>query len=142
MKEKKLPAGFVPEASIAAAIQACSQEEKMTCAQAFIIAEQADVAPLTVGLNADALGIHLDHCQLGLFGYPGHTKGWDVANIAAYPVPEGLEAAIRSALDDEGRLACVRAWEIAAQFAIPKMLVGYIATQWGIRIVLCQLGAF
>jgi hypothetical protein len=142
VKEKKLPADFVPDASIAAAIQARSKEEKIACAQAFIIAEKANVAPLTVGYNADVLKIHLDHCQLGLFGYPEHTKGWDAANIAAHPVPEGLEAAIQSALDNEGRLVCIRAWDIAAQFAIPKMLVGYVANQLGTRIVQCQLGAF
>lgn len=142
MKEKQLPADFVPDASIAAAIQAHSKEEKIACAQAFTIAARANVAPLIVGRNADVLNIHLDHCQLGLFGYPGHTKGWDAANIAAQPAPAGLEAAIRSALDDAGRLTCVRAWEIAAQFAIPKMLVGYVADQLGVRIVQCQLGAF
>ncbi len=142
MREKKLPADFVPDATIAADIRARSHEEKIACAQAFIIAEKTNVAPLTVGHNADALKIHLDHCQLGLFGYPGHTKGWDAANMAAHPVPAGLEAAIQSALDDEGRLVCLRAWEIAAQFAIPKMLVGYVADQLGVRIVQCQLGAF
>lgn len=142
MREKKLPADLVPDASIAAAIQARSKEEKIACAQAFIIAERANVAPIIVGHNADVLEIHLDHCQLGLFGYPGHTKGWDAANIAAHPMPEGLETAIRSTLDDEGRLTCVRAWEIAAQFAIPKMLVSYVADQLDLRIVQCQLGAF
>ena len=142
MKDKKLPADFVPDASIAAAIQARSEEEKIACAQAFVIAEGANVAPLVVGHNADVLHMHLDHCQLGLFGYPGHTKGWDATNIADHPVPEGLEAAIHTALDAEGRLTCVRAWDVAARFAIPKMLVGYVADQLGVRIVQCQLGAF
>lgn len=142
MREKNLPADFVPDASLAAAIQARSKEEKIACAQAFVIAERANVVPLVVGRNADVLEIHLDHCQLGLFGYPGHTKGWDSAKIAEQPVPEGLEAAIQSALDAEGRLTCVRAWQIAAEFSVPKMLVGYSADQLGVRIVQCQLGAF
>jgi len=142
VKEKKLPADFVPDAALAAAIRARSKEEKIACAQAFRIADEAHVAPLIVGLNADVLGIHLDHCQLGLFGYPGHTKGWESAKIAEHPVPDGLIPAIQSALDPEGRLPCVRAWQIAADFSVPKMLVGYVANQLGVRIVQCQLGAF
>ncbi len=142
MKEKKRPVNFTPDTALAAVIRACSKEEKLACAQAFDIAKEAHVTPLAIGLNADASGIHLDHCQLGLFGYPGHTKGWQVAKIADHPVPDGLAAAIQSALDPEGRLPCARAWQIAADFSIPKMLVSYVADQLGVRIVQCQLGAF
>ena len=142
VKDKKLTADFVVDAALAAAVEARVQEGKLACAQAFAIAESAQVAPIVVGQTADALGVSLQHCQLGLYGYPGHTKGWAVSTIADHPVPDGLEAAIRAALDDDGRLACVRAWQVAAEFAIPKMLVGYIADQMGVRIVQCQLGAF
>lgn len=142
MKDKHLPADFVVDAALAAAIEARTKAGKLACAQAFAIAESAQVAPLAVGQTADALSVGLDHCQLGLFGYPGHTKGWAVSAIADHPVPEGLEAAIRAALDADGKLPCIRAWQIAAEFSIPKMLVGYIADQMGIRIVHCQLGAF
>jgi len=142
VKDKKVPAGFVVNPMLAAAVEAHAKEGKLACAQAFAIAESAQVAPLVVGQTADALGVGLDHCQLGLYGYPGHTKGWAVSNIADHPVPEDLEAAIRTALDADGKLPCVRAWQVAAEFAVPKMLVGYIADQMGIRIVQCQLGAF
>lgn len=142
MKDKKLPADFVIDPALAAAVEARVKEGKLACAQAFAIAESAQVAPLAVGQTVDALGVNLHHCQLGLYGYPGHTKGWAVSNIADHPVPEGLEVAIRVALDDEGRLSCARAWQVAAEFAVPKMLVGYVTTQLGVRIVHCQLGAF
>ncbi len=142
MKDKQIPADFVVDAALAVAIEARVKEGKLACAQAFAIADSAQVAPLVVGQTADALSVGLDHCQLGLFGYPGHTKGWAVSTIADHPVPEGLEAALRSALDTDGKLPCVRAWQVAAEFAVPKMLVGYIADQMGIRIVQCQLGAF
>ena len=142
VKGKELPADFVLDAALATAVEARAKEGKLACAQAFTIAESAHVAPLVVGQTADALGVTLHRCQLGLYGYPGHTKGWAVSNIAEHPMPEGLETAIRAALDDEGRLSCVRAWQVAAEFAVPKMLVGYVATQLGVRIVHCQLGAF
>jgi len=142
MKDKQLPADFVVDTALAAAIEARVKEGKLACAQAFAIAESAQVTPLVVGQTADALGVGLDHCQLGLFGYPGHTKGWEVARVADHSVPADLEAAIRAALDADGKLSCVGAWHVAAEFSIPKMLVGYIADQMDVRIVQCQLGAF
>lgn len=142
VKDKKLPADFVLDATLAAAVEARAKAGKLACVQAFEIAESAQVAPIVVGQTTDALGVNLHRCQLGLYGYPGHTKGWEAAKIAEHPVPEGLEVAIRAALDDDGRLSCIRAWQVADEFAIPKMLVGYIADQMGLRIVHCQLGAF
>jgi hypothetical protein len=142
VKDKKVPADFVVDATLATAVEARVREGKLACAQAFTIAESAQVVPLVVGQTADALGVGLEHCQLGLFGYPGHTKGWEATRIAEHPVPEGLEAAIRAALDADGKLSCAHTWQVATEFAIPKMLVGYIADQMGVRIVQCQLGAF
>jgi hypothetical protein len=142
VKDKKLPADFVVDPALVAAVEAHVKEGKLACVQAFAIAESAQVAPLVVGQTVDALGVNLHRCQLGLYGYPGHTKGWEAAKIAEHPVPEGLEDAIRAALDTDGKLSCVRAWQVAAEFAIPKMLVSYIADQMGVRIVQCQLGAF
>ena len=137
-----MPADFVVNAALAAAIEARVKDGKLACAQAFAIAESAQVAPLVVGQTADALSVGLAYCQLGLYGYPGHAKGWDAAKIAEQPAPEGLADAIRAALDADGKLSCVCAWQVAAEFAIPKMLVGYVADQMGIRIAQCQLGAF
>ena len=62
--------------------------------------------------------------------------------MSAHAVPDGLEDAIRAATDDENHLTCTQAWEIAADFGVPKMLVGYIADKMDVHIVQCQLGAF
>lgn len=140
--EKALSDDVAVDARIEMAIRARLKDGKLHCAQAFAIAHTLDVAPLIVGQTATALNIHLDRCQLGLYGYPGHTKGWEVTDIAAHAVPDGLEAAIRAALDDEEHLTCAQAWAIAANFRVPKMLVGYIADKMNVRLVQCQLGAF
>ncbi len=142
VKDKKVPADFVVDAALATAIGARTKAGKLACAQAFAIAETAQVAPSIVGQTADAVGVGLAYCQLGLFGYPGHAKGWDTAKIAERPVPEDLADAIRAALDVDGKLHCIHAWQVAAEFSIPKMLVAYVADQMGIRIVQCQIGAF
>lgn len=142
LDEKPLPQDFVVDESIAEAIRAHLKDGKLPCAQAFKIAAEHQVEPLQVGQTADALRIHLTRCQLGLYGYPGHQKGWAVTNIAEHPVPEGLEEALRETINEEGCIPCVKAWEIAAQFNIPKMHVGYVASQLDLRISPCQLGAF
>ena len=142
LKEKTLPPDFVIDEDLAAAIRAQLQNDKLPCAKAFVVAEGQNVAPLKVGQTADALSIHLSHCQIGLFGYPGHKKGWPSANVADQPVPPELKEAIRAAVSDNGALACVDAWKIAARVNISKMLVGYVADQMGVRIGPCQLGAF
>ena len=142
LAEKTLPPDFVVDETLATAIRARLKEGKLPCASAFAIAREHGVTPLLVGQTADALQIHLTRCQLGLFGYPGHAKGWAAAKIAERAIPEGLEEAIRAAVDGDGNFACVKAWEIAARFGIPKMQVAYVADHMGIRFSPCQLGAF
>jgi hypothetical protein len=142
LSDKQRPTDFTMDDKVAAAIRARSTDEKLPCAQAFIIARELEIAPLIVGQHADALEIHLTRCQLGLFGYPGEKEAWKTTNLTARPVPEGLEAALRAAVDDDGHLACAAAWEIAAQFEVPKMQVGYLADRLEIKITPCQLGAF
>ena len=125
---------------IRATVQAQAQDGTLRCAGAFRIAGELDVPPLAVGKAADELGIHLTHCQLGLFGYG--EQGAVVK--AADSVPPELEAAIRRQLQQLGsdRLPCRTAWEIAAQLRIPRMHVANAAEALGVRIGPCQLGAF
>lgn len=141
LKDKVLPADFVVDEAIASAIRSHLKDSTLACATAFVVAADLAQPPSLIGQTADVLAVHLSHCQLGLFGYPGHQKGWDSANVAALPTPEGLEDAIRQAIQSE-TLACATAWELAARFGIPKMLVSYVANQMGFRITACQLGVF
>ena len=141
-REKKIPEDFAVDPQIEAAIRERSADGLLHCAQAFVVAKQLDVSPSLVGLNADALDIRLDRCQLGLYGYPGHTKGWEVTDMSTYAVPDGLEDAIRAVTGADNHITCAQTWEIAANFSVPKMLVGYIADKMNVHIVQCQLGAF
>ncbi len=141
MSIKPESAGFVPDERVVEAIRAGLVEGKLPCAQAFAIANRMGIPPLEVGRTADVLEVHLNRCQLGLFGYP-HKQGWVGTTLPARPLPDGLEAAIRAASGNEGRLTCAQAWEIAARFHVPKMQVGYVADRMGVRVVQCQLGAF
>ncbi len=140
LADKQLPVDFVVDAALADAIRARLVDEHLPCPAAFVIAAEHEIAPLTVGQTADALGIHLTRCQLGLYGYPGHAKGWDT--VADKPSPEGLEAALQAAAEATGKLACVQLWELAAKHHISRLQIGYVADKLGIKIGPCQLGAF
>lgn len=141
-RKKKIPDDFSINPQIEAAIRNRLVDGLLHCAQAFAIADSTGAPPSRVGLTADALDVRLDRCQLGLYGYPGHTKGWDVTDMSARAIPDGLEDAIRAAAGGDNHLTCAQAWEIAAAFGVPKMLVGYVTDKLDVRIAQCQLGAF
>jgi hypothetical protein len=122
---------------IADAVQERAREGKLSCGAAFRIAEELAVNPLKIGEMADALGLRLYHCQLGLFGYDGEER---IIHAAEELSPE-LEQAIREGLI-VGRLPCAVAWAIANRFDLPKTHVANAAERLEIRIGQCQLGAF
>lgn len=142
LAEKKLAPDFVVNETLAAAIRERLQGGKLPCAVAFAIAEEQQVSPLLVGQTADYLPVHLNRCQLGLFGYGAEEKALLVEQLAARPIPAGLEAALQAALTAEGQLTCQDAWELADRFHVPRALFGYLADTLGVRITGCQLGAF
>jgi len=117
------------------------REGMLPCATAFRIARELGVEPLEVGQTADALGIRLNRCQLGLFGYGPKAEGRHKIVQPAETVEPGLAQAIRDNLV-EGKLSCRAAWDIASALRIPKMDVSAAAEALGIKITRCQLGAF
>ncbi len=141
LEEKPLPNDFTIDDDIASAIKDRIKNHKLPCAQVFIIAKAQNVMPLQVGQTADALTIHLSHCQLGLFGYPEHKQGWYTLQSLEDDALAEVKAKLSAVAENE-RLTCVQAWEIAKHLGVSKMHVGYVADQMGIRIISCQLGAF
>ncbi len=142
LEEKKVPTDIVVEETLRQAIESrLDARGKLSCANAFRIAEALSLPPLTVGQAADALQIHLTRCQIGLFGYP-QGKGWRGTVIPEKPMPEGLDEAIRAELDEAGHIGCAQIWAIAARMHLPKMVVGYWVDKLGYKITPCQLGAF
>lgn len=141
LEDKTPPQDLDLDPRLVEAIEIHKVDGTLPCARAFTIAETVGVAPGVVGQAADVLDVRLSRCQLGLFGYPG-KQGWNLADIDEHPVPEGLTLVVRTAVDASGDLPCVKAWQVAERYNVPRMLVGYVADQLGIRIVQCQLEAF
>ncbi len=141
LKDKQPPPDITPDAAIAAAIRDALTEEKLACADAFAVARALGVEPLAVGQTADLMEVRLARCQLGLFGYPG-KHGWQAAGVETLDTPVGLEGAIGTACQPDGYLACAQAWRLAGDFGISRMQIGWVAERLGVKIAICQLGAF
>ncbi len=142
LDDKKIPRRRKGDEAIAFEARRRLKDGLLSCAAAFAVAEALGVSPAEVGRTADALNIRLTLCPLGLFGFPGHAKGWDQAQPADKPVPAGMEDALRSAHGAKGEVSCLAVWKAAESFGVSRMQAGYLADKLGLRIRPCQLGAF
>ena len=121
------------------AIRAALVEGKLPCAQAFVLAAKQEVEPSQAGQEASRLGIRINRCQLGLFGYEEQGEKRIVKPEAS--VSESLKEAIHARLV-EGRLPCRAAWEIAEEHGLSKLEVANAVEGLKLRISACQLGCF
>ncbi len=128
--------------SIAESIKGALVEGQLPCAVAFVIAEQSGAEALQVGQEADALGIRLSKCQLGLFGYGPKAEGKHRRVRPMHDVPPELAEAIRTRLGKDGRLSCATVWSIAAELGLARQAVSDAVEGLDLRIGQCQLGAF
>ena len=102
-----------------------------------MIAKEQRVAPEEAGRTLDLIEISIEKCLLGLFGYGPQKK----IVRPAESVSAELEKAISANLTD-GRLPCVKAWNIADTLHLSKMDVAAACEKLGMKISRCQLGAF
>jgi hypothetical protein len=115
------------------------RDGRLPCAEVFALAHEWHVAPLAVAQQAEAQGVRLGWCQLGLFtGAVKGVKGWP---DGPYEVPAEVRDAIDGALE-EGVLSCAWAWSVAKHLGMERLEVGRAANAMGVRIVHCQLGCF
>jgi len=134
---QKHPSGSEIDPRLISALKRRASAEGVSCAVAFDIASELDVAAGLVGKAADLLELRLKKCQMGLFGYEPNKRIVKPAGT----VSKELETHIRNALADD-RLACEKAWGIARNLGLTKMAVSSACESLGIKINACQLGAF
>lgn len=132
---KQASEGLVDQ-RITEALAARRKDGRLSCAEAFVVARELDIATIEVGQAMDLMGIKIKKCQLGLFG---HKNGKRVK-------PDNLpQAALLDALSPfrkTGRMPCSRAYEIARELSIGRPAVTNACEGLGIKITPCQLGAF
>jgi len=112
-------------------------DNELSCVAAFEIAGKLNVPAKDIGEAADRLKVRLVKCQIGLFGYKPDKKIVKTAET----VSSELKAAISNSLED-GKLSCIKAWEIAAKLKIQKLSVSCACEALNVKIRECQLGAF
>jgi hypothetical protein len=137
MKPDDSPDTVDDTARIQHAISQKAIDKKLGCAAAFEIAVELNVSPRAVGRAMDNMDYRMIQCQLGLFGHSPEKK---------IVTPEKtIEIRLKTAIDaaaEDGRISCLKAWNISDQLQIPKMTVSNACEGLGIKIKPCQIGAF
>jgi len=54
-----------------------NEENKLTCAKAYVVAKKAGVEPIIVGKTADEMGVRITDCGLGQFGKLDFTENYE-----------------------------------------------------------------
>ncbi|MDD8026981.1 MAG: hypothetical protein PHI34_10720 [Acidobacteriota bacterium] len=142
LDDKTFPDDLKPEPAVQADITGRLKNGMLSCAAAFESARQTGASPARIGRTMDALRLRLTECQIGLFGYPGHTKGWAAAGVDILPVPAGLEDDLRASRAADGSISCLAIWQAAEKNGLSRMQAGWAADKLGLRIEHCRLGAF
>jgi len=133
----KHPSQTKVDPQIAEALKEKAKNNKISCASAHKIADETGTTPAEVGVALDLLEMRITNCQLGLFGHSPEKK---IVKSSETVSPE-LEKAIRNSLEDN-RISCLSCWEIAARFGIARIDISAACEALGVKIGLCQLGAF
>jgi hypothetical protein len=137
MKPDNNPDSIEDSSRIRQAISRQAVNQKLGCVAAFEIAAELNVSPKAIGRTMDQMDCRITHCQLGLFGYSPEKK----IVIPEKNVRPELKTSIETAARD-GRISCLKAWDIAAKLRISKIAVSNACEGLGLRIKPCQLGAF
>ena len=126
---------------IKAKIESSLVNGQLPCTVAHVIAYELDMKPLQVSQTADEMGIAISLCQLGCFGYGPKAEGKSKILRSTAKKDEKLMDRLRSTAV-EGSIACIRLWQIAAEFGLERLAVSNVAETLGLKIRPCQLGCF
>jgi len=114
---------------------------KLGCAQAHALAAEFGLEPLVVGQAANAAGVRVSHCLLGLFGYGPKSEGKHKIVQPMEAVPDELAGRLRAAAAPEG-ISCLDVWRIAAELGTTRLQASGAVEALGLRVSTCQLGCF
>ena len=133
----KHPSGTPFDRSVADALAAAAADGRITCADAFGVAEELGRPPAEIGRTADLLEYRITRCQLGLFGYTPEKKIVEPAEEAPAAVREQL-----SRFTTDGAISCAACWKTADSLGMERMALAAVCEFLELKIQPCQLGAF
>jgi hypothetical protein len=117
------------------------QDGQLPCSHAFAVVHSLGTDPLSVGQTADATGIRISRCQLGLFGYGPKAEGKHKIVHPAERVPERLAARLRACANRDA-ITCAQVWQTADGLGYPRLQASAVVEAMGLRVTHCQLGCF
>jgi hypothetical protein len=125
------------DAELAQALEKMGDAEGVSCEAAHEVADRLHRSAREAGRAMDLMNLRICRCQLGLFGYTPRKR----IVRPATTVDPTLSGEIQAALEN-GRLACRRAWDLAARCGTTRLAVAETCEALKIKIAHCQLGAF
>ena len=129
------------EGDLQQALAARLVDGKLKCAEAHALAAELGVEPLAVGQAANAAGVRVSHCLLGLFGYGPKSEGKHKIVQPMATVPVELADLLRAAEGPEG-ISCLEIWRVADELGMGRLKVSGAVEALGLRVSTCQLGCF
>ena len=136
----KHPPGMRPNERIAKAIRERSSGLELACGMGEKISKELKVDMSEVGITADLLEMKIKKCQLGLFGWgkkPGHGKDIHAADSVSIEMKSAIEE-----VAENGAITCAGLWKIADRLGVERKAVSAACDTLGLKIRMCQLGAF
>jgi hypothetical protein len=129
---------------IVAAIRQAAEAEQgqVPCARACQLSRRLGVPLAEIGAVADAAGVRISRCQLGLFGYGSKAVGKSKIVRARDAVPPALAERLRGEVDERGKLTCSAVWAVARQSRVSRLRAAGAAEGLGLQVRDCQLGCF
>ena len=137
LKNKIKPVEFSPDKKKCDMFMAQSTDGKLSCANAFMLAEKLGLNKSEAGYYADYLTLRLAKCQIGLFG---HGENGKLIKKLESPDEKIMEQITCLKVSD--RLSCENAFKIAKEFKVSPIEVGSVSQTMGVKIKDCRLGAF
>jgi hypothetical protein len=136
----KHPSGTTLNERIAKAIREKSARRTLACGTGEKISKDLEVKISEVGITADLLGIKINKCQLGLFGW-GEKSSHDQDIQASVSVSAEMKSALEKAAEN-GVVTCAALWRIADSLSAKRKVVSAACDTLKLKIQACQLGAF
>ena len=112
-------------------IKKYTEESRLTCANAFKVAESLGVGSMQVGNTATEMGVKIKDCDLGQFGKFMQEEA--ASSVAAYE-------AMKPFLDERNRINCHDARKLESEFGFPTIRA--TLKNHKIDVKYCKLGCF
>jgi len=107
-----------------------NEDNKLSCAKAYVVAKKAEVEPIIVGKTADEMGVRITDCGLGQFGKLDFTDNYEKEIIDE----------LQKLADEQNRVFCKDARKLAEKYNLKK--VRSAIKDNGFDVIYCELGVF